>query len=239
MKLKTFCKAILPALAVLCLLAWDSPLPRLFLIGDSISIQYGPYLEKYLQEAARFERKQDNGQAEKKLDVPTGANGGDSRMVLAYLRARINDPAFRPDYLLLNCGLHDIKHLKPEGRIQVNKQEYRENLEAIIDLLRQKGIQLIWMRTTPVVDSIHNARSKNFKRYAADVRAYNRIADEVCAANNVAVIDLFSFTTKLGIEQYIDHVHYKEPARTLQAAFIAGFLRRHLMDAIPKTEPGE
>ncbi len=212
------------------LLAWNlnRPLPKLFLIGDSISIQYGPYLEKYLEGTVIYERKQDDGQADKNLDVPTGANGGDSRMVLAYLRTRMNHPAFNPDFMVLNCGLHDIKRDIETGQLQVNSNEYRENLEAIISLLGEKDIKIIWIRTTPVVDSIHNTKSRSFHRHAADLEIYNQIADEIFYQNNIPVIDLFNFTRQLGDDQFIDHVHYSDKARDLQAAFIAGFLQSYL-----------
>jgi len=204
------------------------PLPKLFLIGDSISIQYGPYLEEYLQGKIQFERKVDDGSAEKNLDIPTGANGGDSRMVLEYLRTKVEDRQFNPDYLLLNCGLHDIKRNPESNKIQVSQKEYRKNLEAIFQLLKYKGIQLLWMRTTPVVDSIHNTKQKWFKRYAADLKIYNQIADEVCAKKNIPVIDLYDFTQKLGVGQFADHVHFKENARALQAAYITGFLENYI-----------
>lgn len=205
-----------------------NPLPKLFLIGDSISIQYGSYLEKYLEGEVQFERKVDDGSAEKNLDIPTGANGGDSRMVLEYLRNKIQDEQFTPDYLLLNCGLHDIKRNPESNKIQVSEDEYRKNIEAIFQLLKNKDIQMVWMRTTPVVDSIHNAKQSSFKRYVADLELYNQIADEVCAKENIPVIDLYDFTQKLGIEQFADHVHYKEHARDLQAAYIAGFLESYI-----------
>lgn len=205
--------------------AWSRPLPKLFLIGDSISIQYGPYLEKYLGNVVSFERKQDDGQATKNLDVPAGANGGDSRMVLAYLTSKLKDPDFRPDFLVLNCGLHDIKRNPSTGAIQVNETDYRSNLGSIVKLLKKQRIKMIWIRTTPVVDRIHNAKSRSFHRFAADVDTYNRIADEICLKNRIPAIDLFDFSIKLGEEQIADHVHYKEPARALQAAFIAGSIR--------------
>lgn len=216
-------------LGLIVLLGWRSGRPSVFLIGDSISIQYGPYLQKYLEGIIDLSRKEDDGQAEKNLDVPVGANGGDSRMVLEYLKLKIKDPGFDPDYLLLNCGLHDIKHNEPDGKIQVTQENYRENLKAIIQLARKKKIQLIWMRTTAVVDSIHN-KSKGMKRYAADVAAYNAIADEIFTQNKVAIIDLFSFTQKLGKEQFIDHVHYNESTRSLQAAYLAGFLQNYVIN---------
>lgn len=225
MNLSTKKQLVILAIIAFVFISWNKPLPKLFLIGDSISIQYGPYLEKYLKDIVIFERKQDDGKAEKNLDVPVGANGGDSRMVLAYLTTKMNDPDFKPDYLLLNCGLHDIKHELTSGKIQVTEKEYHENLNSIIKLLRKKHIQLIWISTTAVVDSIHNTKSRSFHRFAADLNTYNQIANEVCERNNIPVIDLYSFTLKLGDGQFIDHVHYNEQTRSLQAAYIAGFIQ--------------
>ncbi|MDX9881666.1 MAG: SGNH/GDSL hydrolase family protein [Prolixibacteraceae bacterium] len=215
-------RKILFLVSVYLLTGWSAPLPKLFVIGDSISIQYSPFLEKYLREITMYERKQDDGTAMNNLDYPTGANGGDSGMVLKYLAHKLNEPGFKPDYLLLNCGLHDIKRNPSTREIQVPEKEYRENLETIFQLLKKKSIRLIWMRTTPVVDSIHNAKTRSFHRFAADVETYNRIADEICRNHKVPVIDLYGFSKQLGVEQFKDHVHYKEPACALQAAFITG-----------------
>jgi len=207
------------------LLALTKDLPTVFLIGDSISIEYGPYLTKYTEGIVQLSRKEDDGNALKNLDVPTGANGGDSRMVLEYLKSRLKEPSFRPDYLLLNCGLHDIKRRNSDlEKIQVTETEYRSNLSAIVFLLKEKNIKAIWIRTTSVVDTIHNSRASSFKRFARDLDIYNEIADQVCKETNIPVIDLYGFTWRLGIVEFLDHVHYKESARTLQAAFIAGQL---------------
>ena len=66
------------------------------------------------------------------------------------------------------------------------------------------------------------------KRYAADVTAYNSIADEVFTQNNIPEIDLFGFTQKLGTAQFIDHVHYNEKTRALQAAYLAGYIQSYV-----------
>ncbi|WP_257669409.1 SGNH/GDSL hydrolase family protein [Parapedobacter tibetensis] len=222
-------RILIGMMAIGCmLLAWKNPLPNVFLIGDSISIQYGPYLQEYLKGIAQLERKEDDGSAAKNLDIPTGANGGDSRMVLAYLKKKAADPDFKPDYLLLNCGLHDIKRDVNGAGTQVDSAAYRQNLQEIHRLLSEKGIQLIWMRTTMVIDSVHNQRSKAFKRYTADLDSFNRIADEVCQANGVPAIDLYHLSVSLGREQVIDHVHYSDSGRIAQAAYIAGFLQNYL-----------
>lgn len=203
-------------------------LPKLFLIGDSISIQYGPYLQEYLKGVVQLERKEDDGSAEKNLDVPTGANGGDSRMVLAYLKKKVADRDFKPDYVLLNCGLHDIKRDVNGTGTQVDAAAYRQNLEEIHNLLSDQDIQLIWIRTTMVIDSVHNERSKTFKRYAADLARFNQIADEVCAEKRIPAIDLYRLSQALGRQSVIDHVHYGEKGRVAQAAYIAGFLQSYL-----------
>jgi len=132
---KHILKKTLFTLICLALVSWNTPKQKIFLIGDSISVQYWPYLKEYMANQADLERKQDDGQAEKNLDVPTGANGGDSRMVLEYLRAQFANPSFKPDYLLVNCGLHDIKHDPKTNRLQVNADDYRMNLHAIFSLL--------------------------------------------------------------------------------------------------------
>lgn len=228
MRKECLSRIIIFSIIIPLILGLSNPLPKLFLIGDSISIQYGPYLEEYLQGIVTYERKLDDGRAGKNLDIPTGANGGDSRMVLEYLKAKFTDNSFRPDYLLLNCGLHDIKRDVESKEIQVGATEYRENLEAIINLARQKKIQLVWIRTTPVSDSIHNSKSRSFHRFSADLEIYNQIADEVFSKYDIPDIDLFSFTMHLGEEQFIDHVHFSEAARELQAAYIAGFIQAYV-----------
>lgn len=215
-------------ITVFCLgvfsVAFTGQLPTVFLIGDSISIQYGPYLKTYLEGVATLDRKKDDGSAEKNLDVPKGANGGDSRMVLEYLKSKLKDPTFQPNYLLLNCGLHDIKRNSTTGEIQVDEKNYRKNLTTIFNILKERNIQPIWIRTTAVVDTIHNSRSKAFKRYSRDLTTYNAIADEICHQFQIPVIDLHGFSWRLGLEQFADHVHYKEAARALQGAYIAGHL---------------
>jgi lysophospholipase L1-like esterase len=223
-------KTTLYTLLLFTFLSFTATHPKVFVVGDSISIQYGPYLEKYLSGKADYDRKNDTpGQkAEANLDYPTGANGGDSRMVLAYLKTKVAEPGFRPDVLLLNCGLHDIK-LNPKTQThQVDSASYSQNLHAIYSLLKKQKIPLVWVRSTAVVDSIHNSRSTAFHRHARDLDAYNRIADEVWKEHRVPVIDLYSFTQNLPGNNYIDHVHYNENTRALQAAYIAGYLTQYL-----------
>jgi lysophospholipase L1-like esterase len=195
--------------------------PGMFVLGDSISIHYGPHLAKFLYGTVEMEQKQAETINGKKFS----RNGGDSRRVLAYLSEKLEQPGFKPDYMLLNCGLHDIGYDSITHKLKVPADEYRHNLEKIFTMIRKKKISIIWVTTTPVVDSIHNSRIKELQRYAKDLAQYNQIAAELCLKYAVNTIDLHDFTLKLGNDAYIDNVHYKEGIRELQAAYIAGALK--------------
>ena len=84
--------------------------------------------------------------------------------------------------------------------------------------------QLIWVRTTPIDEAIHNRYSLGFYRYFADCIEYNCAADYIMKDNNVPVVDLFNFTINLGDNIFCDHVHFVEAVRKKQAAYLAGSL---------------
>ncbi|HVU24140.1 MAG TPA: glycosyl hydrolase family 28-related protein [Opitutus sp.] len=195
---------------------------RLFVVGDSISMHYGPPLERRLAPRFTYDRKRDDGTGSSAdLDNPEGANGGDSRQVLEYLRRRRERHPIPADILLLNCGLHDLRTDPPTGAKRVPLVEYAENLRAILAEAAAMNLAVVWVRTTPVIDALHNARCQKFHRHAADVDAYNRAADEVMTAAGVPVLDLHGFSRLLLPAGLTDHVHYNETSRELQAAFLA------------------
>lgn len=208
-------------------------LPRLFVLGDSISIQYGPYLEQYLIGRYRYDRKRGTEPALAGLEPPHDENGRDSMHVLAFLRAMQRHSGIEADMLLLNCGLHDIKTDPASGEKQVTPELYESNLRAIIQVAREMGLRVVWVRTTPVDDAIHNRHSTEFHRHAADCEAYNTIADSIMRALEVPSIDLYSITRSLGPDLYCDHVHFHEHIREKQAAYIAGWLEGLTTERVP------
>ncbi len=205
--------------------------PRLHVIGDSISIQYGPYLERALTGIYRYSRKSGEAEALLNLDVPQGANGGDSSMVRAFLEALVAT-RHRPheDLLLVNCGLHDLKGNPATGEFQVPIERYRANLPAIVALGRRLADAVVWVRTTPVDDVLHARRGCGFTRIQADVDLYNEAADAIMAAAGVPVIDLATFTSRLAADGpiFIDGVHFTPDVQRQQAAYIAGWVAARL-----------
>ncbi len=201
---------------------------KIFVVGDSISIQYGPCLREYLRGFMDYARKQGEADALLNLDNPSGANGGDSSLVLAYLAAVKKAGGIDADYLLLNCGLHDIKINPATGEKQVSPAQYGRNLRAIVETVSGMKPALIWIRTTPCDEKVHNQPDKTFHRFAADGDAYNRIADRAMAEAGVPIVDLYTFTVNLGGDLYCDHVHFHRHIREKQAVFIAGWLTGHV-----------
>ena len=204
-------------------------LSSVFIIGDSISIGYGPYLEQYLRNTFDYSRKRGRSDAMKNLDFPEGENGGDSSMVLDYIS---NNESHKEipfsDFLLINCGLHDIKTNPETGKKQIELNVYEKNLIEIIKVSKKICKQLVWISTTPCYESLHNKRKMEFHRFHKDCLAYHAVAEKVMKNNNIPIIDLYGFTLNLGKSIFCDHVHFNEETRKKQAAFISGWLFHEL-----------
>ena len=191
------------------------------MVGDSISVHYGPYLEKKLEGYFRCVQREDHAAALANLDVPLGANWGDSSMVLDRLKKTALLQIVPVDVVLVNCGLHDIKRASPTSDCQVPLNLYRDNLEAIAEYIAQARARMIWVSSTPVDDERHGLLMKEFIRLDRDGVAYNEAAREIMQRRGVPVIDLYCFVKDLGGDVYGDHVHFVESVREKQAAYIA------------------
>ena len=153
----------------------DAP-ALVFVIGDSISMGYGPFLEQYLAPWFRYAGKRGSERAMRALGLPVHGNGGDSSHVLKYLESNEEHgeiPA--TDYLLVNCGLHDIRTDPASGARKIDQSAYRRNLEGIVAAAFRLCRSLGWIRTTPCDEAVHNTRPDGFHRFAGDCRTYNAL----------------------------------------------------------------
>ncbi|MGH4123863.1 MAG: SGNH/GDSL hydrolase family protein [Clostridium sp.] len=196
---------------------------KIFVIGDSVSIHYGPYLKKMIKHKFEYDRKRGVEGALTDLDRPIGANAGDSGMVMEYLAEEYMKNT-KYEILLINCGLHDARVDRVSNKIQVELEEYKINLTNIIQISKTMAKKIIWVGLTPVIDEIHNSRKEGVLRYSKDIHAYDIAAKELMKQYNIPCIDMYNFTRDLGTDIYLDHVHFKEEIRELQAAFIADYL---------------
>ena len=121
----------------------DTPgVPRILLIGDSISIGYTLAVRDQLQGRANIHRP------------PT--NCGPSSRGIEQIDDWLGEGPW--DVIHFNWGLHDIVWMNEdgerqdpgEGAHQVPIDRYEANLNLLVKRLRQTGAKLIWCATTPV-----------------------------------------------------------------------------------------
>lgn len=196
---------------------------KIFVLGDSVSIHYGPYLKSIIKHKFDYDRKRGIDEALTDLDKPIGANAGDSEMVMKYL-AEENKNNTKYEILVINCGLHDVRVDRILNKIQVKLEDYKMNLTKIIELSTSMANKTIWVGLTPVIDEIHNSRKEGPLRYNKTVHSYDLAAKIIMDQYNIPCIDMYNFTKNLGTDIYSDHVHFKTKIRKLQGKFIADYL---------------
>lgn len=195
---------------------------KIFLLGDSVCLHYEPHLRDYLKDAYVVLTKEGRDEALKSINLPVGANGGDSSHVLEYVKMLEKENKLDFDIFLFNCGLHDVKRVIPEEKLQISLEDYENNLKKIFEIMESHGIKCIFMTTTPIYEEAHNEQIPNgIKRYDEDIRRYNKIAQGVSEKYGANVIDLYDFTSRIP-EAHLDYAHFNFLSRKLQAAFIAG-----------------
>jgi hypothetical protein len=162
-------------------------LPRVLLIGDSISIGYTLTVRKLLDGKANVHR------------IPT--NGGPTSNGTANLAKWLGDGKW--DVIHFNFGLHDLK-LMDGGKRQVEVEDYEKNLRTLVAAMKKTGAKLIFATTTPVPEG-----KLNPPRSFGDVATYNQIALKVMKDEGVAIDDLnAAVTPDLAKLQRAHDVHY-------------------------------
>ena len=194
----------------------DPALPRVLLIGDSISIGYTDPVRAELKGEANVFR------------VP--ANGGPTTRGLERIDAWLGDE--RWDVIHVNFGLHDLKHVGPDGRNvappagthQVPPEVYRKNLAAIFDRLKKTGAVLIWATITPVPDG-------SAWRTPGDAARYNALAAVALKDRGVRVNDLFAAAKKAPDgAQRPANVHFTPAGSKVLAKAVADAVRAALAE---------
>ncbi|OQA40955.1 MAG: GDSL-like Lipase/Acylhydrolase [Chloroflexi bacterium ADurb.Bin325] len=190
-------------------------LPKVLLVGDSISIGYLPFVTAALEGRCIVAHHE--------------GNSGDSRNVLDHLDAWLAADADAA-ILHFNVGLHDLRRWHDGRGYQVPLAAYRENLGRIVARLKATGKPLIWATITPVVDERIAATVPDFVRHDADVRAYNAAARTIMDAHNIPVNDLYAVVAAAGIDETLcpDGTHMTEAGYRLLGQAVARAVRQEL-----------
>jgi hypothetical protein len=178
----------------------DTPgLPRVLLIGDSISMGYTLPVRELLKGKANVHRVLTN----------CGPTKGPEKVDAWLVDMRTGGEKW--DVIHFNFGLHDLKHSDDKGTLvpvtteskrQVSLEDYEKNLRAIVAKLKATGAKLIWCSTTPVPVGARG-------RVPGDEVLYNEIALKIMKENNIAVDDLYTFAKpKLDKIQNKADVHF-------------------------------
>ncbi|MBI3852467.1 MAG: SGNH/GDSL hydrolase family protein [Verrucomicrobia bacterium] len=183
----------------------DPRLPRVLLIGDSISICYTVPVRTLLKGKANVHSIPDIG-------GPT-TNG------LVNLRQWLGDSKW--DVIHFNWGLHDLR-IMPDGERQVAPEVYEKNLRELVRQLKATGAKLIWASTTPVPQP---EEKLGVKRRSADVPVYNTIAKNVMDENQIAIDDLYSFALpRLAEIQLPVNVHFNPEGSVVLAKSVTAII---------------
>jgi hypothetical protein len=194
-------------------------LPRVLLIGDSISIGYTLPVREALKGVANIHR------------IPT--NGGPTSKGLDNIEAWLGTSKW--DVIHFNWGLHDLCYRHPKSKTQGNRdkvngsvthsvEEYSANLEKLVLRMKKTGARLVFATTTPVPEG-------EAGRKVGDDLRYNKAALAVMEKHDVAVNDLHAlmagrmarFGTRPG------NVHFKPEGSSLLAEKVAKALKEALL----------
>jgi hypothetical protein len=187
----------------------DPALPRVLLIGDSISIDYTVLVRKALEGKANVHRVPENGgptiNGTAKIDKWLGKG--------------------KWDVIHFNWGLHDIK-LSADDKHQVEIDAYEKNLRELVAKMKATGATLIWASTTPVPEG-----NMTPPRKSADVPAYNAVAKKVMDEEKIVIDDLYALVLpKLAEYQRPGNVHFLAKGSEALAAQVSSAIQA----ALPK-----
>jgi len=193
----------------------DQPgLPRVLLIGDSISMGYTLGVREALAGKANVHRPAENCgptiRGIERLENWLGAGHW--------------------DVIHFNFGLHDLR--LDNGRHQVPLEQYEQNLRTMVARMKITGATLIWCSTTPVPDTSTPPRRNT------DVIAYNVVAEKIAKENNIRIDDLYAFALpRLSEIQRPSNVHFTPEGSKVLARQVAASITEGLPSRVRPESP--
>lgn len=192
----------------------DEPgLPRVLLIGDSISIGYTLEVRKLLAGKANVHR------------IPV--NGGATDVGLANIEAWLGDGKW--DVIHFNFGLHDAKYSSPTEQ-RASREAYVKNLEALAKRMQATGARLIFATTTPVPDKLDATKPTTTSTRRFDsIPERNKLAVEALTKMGVATDDLYAVVVPLQSQILRPNdVHFTPEGYTALAKAVAASIEAEL-----------
>ncbi len=204
----------------------EASLPKVLVIGDSISMAFTPHVARQLAGKAVVKHHKGNAQH-------TGTG-------LAKLDQWIGTT--RWDVIHFNWGLWDLCYRHPESKVQGRRDkvngtltttldQYEKNLDELVSRLKKTDAILIWASTTVVPE-------QEAGRIRGDDVKYNEAAARIMEKHGIITNDLHALTMTFAAD-HIDgpgNVHYTQEGYQKIAQQVTDHLRRAL-EGKPQ-EPG-
>ena len=192
--------------------AAEESLPKVLIIGDSISIGYTKLVIDEMKGTAAVSRPK--------------ANCQDTRAGIKNIDKWLQGGPWK--VIHFNWGLWDLCYRNPEAKNQGNRdkvngkigvpiEEYEKNLDTLVQRMKKTGATLIFASTTVVPEN-------EAGRIVGDDVKYNQAAERVMKKNGVLIDDLYATSKKFGPELFVEpgNVHYKPEGYAKLAKQVSG-----------------
>lgn len=184
-------------------------LPRVLIIGDSISIGYTLLVRKLLESKANVQR------------IPV--NGRTVEYGLENLTEWLGDKKW--DVIHFNFGINDAKHTSPT-EVRIPRAKYADYLRQIVARMKETGARLTFATTTPIPNNGFISPTRMFDSIAER----NEIARQIMVENGVEIVDLYSLALPhLSEIGRANDVHFKPQGYELFAKSVAAAIESQLI----------
>jgi acyl-CoA thioesterase-1 len=186
----------------------DPGLPRVLLIGDSISIGYTLPVRAKLKGIANVHR------------IPQ--NGGATEIGLEKIKAWLGDGKW--DVIHFNFGLHDAKYSSATTQ-RATREQYVENLRKLLAEMKLAGAKLVFATTTPVPKGDVLSATRKFD----SIEERNKLAIALMQDQGVAIDDLYAAI--LPVQEKVgrpNDVHYSAEGYEVLATAVAESIQAQL-----------
>ena len=178
----------------------ETALPKVLIIGDSISIGFTPHVVEQLDGKAVVKHHKGNAQH-------TGTG-------LKQLDQWIGNTKW--DVIHFNWGLWDLCYRHPKSKVQGKRdkvngtltttlEQYEKNLDKLVSRLKKTDAKLIWAHTTVVPE-------EEAGRIVGDDKKYNEVAAKIMKKYGITINDLNSLSREFPSDLFSKpgDVHYTQ-----------------------------
>lgn len=207
------------SITVLLFFGFAEKKSRILIIGDSISLGYTPFVKEILSDKAIVSHNKGNAQH--------------SGYGLENIQAWVQEDDY--DIIQFNWGLWDLCYRHPDSKVQGNRdkingtitfspEEYGQNLETIVKLLKENTNAILIYVTTSYVPE------NEAGRYEKDAQKFNKVAKQVMKKYSIQVNDIYK-KSKAIHKKYgegNDNVHYTKKGYEELGKVIADYLAEEI-----------